>query len=172
MATEGPAARRACVVMLGGRAVAVDVASTREVVLLDVTTRVPRAPAAVVGMMNLRGRVLPVLEIRPLLGLPLRAAAGRPRALVLADGDHRAAVLIERVLGLTMFEAVVPLPASEPLGALALGEVTDETGERVTMLDADAVLRAVRRAWHPLVQPSPAVPSAPEPSAPARPQGI
>src|SRR5437762_820849 len=107
-AAERAQARRACVVMLGGRPFAVDVGETREVVVLDVTTPVPGAPAALVGVMNLRGSVLPVIEARPLLGLPVRAAVGRPRALVLAEAGHRAAVLIERVLGLTAFDAVLP----------------------------------------------------------------
>jgi chemotaxis signal transduction protein len=154
---EQPAARRACVVMLGGRPFAVDVTDAREVVLLDVTTPVPGAPAALVGLMNLRGSVLPVLEARPLLGLPVRAAVGRPRALVLADADRRAGILIERVLGLTGFHDVQARAASEP-GALVVGELVDEAGERAAVLDARAVLSAARRAWDPVADSSRAVP--------------
>jgi len=147
---ERPAARRACVVMLGGRPFAVDVTQAREVVVLDVTTPVPGAPATLVGVMNLRGSVLPVVEARPLLGLPVRAAAGRPRALVLAEADQRAAILIERVLGLSAFDTVkAPADGVAP-GALAVGELVDEAGERATMLDAGALLQAVRRAWDPI----------------------
>ena len=144
--TERPATRRACVVMLGGRAFAVDVTDAREVVIVDATTPVPGAPASVVGVMNLRGSVLPIVEARTLLGLPVRAATGRPRALVLADGGHRAAILIERVLGLTAFDAV-RAPAGPGPDALTLGELVDEAGERATVLDARALLAAVRRAW-------------------------
>jgi len=158
-----PPARRACVVMLGGHPFAVDVTEAREVVVLDVTTAVPGAPSALVGVMNLRGSVLPVVEARPLLGLPVRAAVGRARALVLADGAHRAAVLIERVLGLTAFDQVQPPAAGEAPGALALGELVDEAGERATVLDARALLSAVRRGWDP--DDSHAVPSDPRPAA-------
>jgi len=158
-----PPARRACVVMLGGRPVAVDVTDAREVVVLDVITPVPGAPSALVGVMNLRGSVLPVVEARPLLGLPVRAPVGRPRAVVLADGAHRAAVLIERVLGLTAFDQVQPPADGEAPGALALGELVDEAGERATVLDARALLSAVRRGWDP--DDSHAVPSDPRPVA-------
>jgi len=147
VAAERAPGRRACVVMLGGRPFAVDVGETREVVVLDVTTPVPGAPAALVGVMNLRGSVLPVIEARPLLGLPVRAAVGRPRALVLADAGQRAAVLIERVLGLTAFDSVIPPAAGVTPGALAVGELVDDAGERATVLDAGALLRAVRRDW-------------------------
>jgi purine-binding chemotaxis protein CheW len=45
--------------------------SVREVVVPPGRfTRVPRAPAAISGVMNLRGRVVTVVEMRQLLGLP------------------------------------------------------------------------------------------------------
>jgi purine-binding chemotaxis protein CheW len=140
---EALPAGRACVVMLGGRRFAVDVADAREVVMLDATTPVPGAPAVVVGVMNLRGNVLPVVEARPLLGLPVRAATDR--ALVLADGEQRAAVLVEAVLGLTTFDVA----STEAGGGLTAGEVNADTGGRATLLDARAVLAALRRTWEP-----------------------
>jgi purine-binding chemotaxis protein CheW len=132
------------VVRLGGRPFAVDVADAREVVVLDTTTPVPGAPAPVVGVMNLRGGVLPVVEARPLLGLPVRP--GAERALVLADGDRRAAVLIEQVLGLASLDTVRPLAEPDAAG-LAVGHLTSEAGDRATLLDARAVLAALRRSW-------------------------
>jgi purine-binding chemotaxis protein CheW len=141
---ESLPAGRACLVVLGGRRFAVDVADAREVVVLDATTPVPGAPAVVVGVMNLRGNVLPVVEARPLLGLPVRTATDR--ALVLADGEHRAAVLVEAVLGLTTLD-VAPLPAAD--GDLTAGEVIADSGGRATLLDARAVLAALRRTWEP-----------------------
>jgi purine-binding chemotaxis protein CheW len=144
---ERSPARRACVVRLGGRAFAVDVVDAREVVVLDAITPVPGAPAPLVGVMNLRGTALPVIEVRPLLGLLVRGAL---RALVVADGDRRAAMLIEAVLGLTGFDDVAPLAGNEGVpAALIRGRVTTESGETVTLLDGPALLAAARRAWHP-----------------------
>jgi len=144
---ERSPARRACVVGLGGRAFAVDVLDAREVVVLDAITPVPGAPAPLVGVMNLRGTALPVIEVRPLLGLPVRGAL---RALVVADGDRRAAMLIEAVLGLAGFDDVAPLAGNEGVSAtLVRGRVTTESGETVTLLDGPALLAAARRAWDP-----------------------
>jgi len=145
-ASEAPPTARACVVVLGGRQFAVDVTDAREVVVLDATTPVPGAPAAVVGVMNLRGNVLPVVEARPLLGLSVRATTDR--ALVLADGERRAAVLIEAVLGLTTLDSVRP-PADDTPGSLTVGELSVDSGGQATLLDARAVLAALRRAWEP-----------------------
>jgi chemotaxis signal transduction protein len=148
VAAEQAPARRACVVILGGRPFAVEVVDAREVVELEAMTPVPGAPAAVAGVMNLRGSVLAVLEARPLLGLPLRIPVGRPRALVVADGEHRAGVLIERVVGLAAFDDVQPLVSRAP-GGLVVGHLVDEAGDRVSVLDARALLATVRSAWSP-----------------------
>jgi chemotaxis signal transduction protein len=139
---EAPPAGRACVVLLGGHPFAVDVTDAREVVVLDTTTPVPGAPAAVIGVMNLRGNVLPVVEARPLLGLPAHTRSDR--ALVLADGPRRAAVVIEGVVGLTALEGAPPRAAD---GELTVGELTVDTGGCATLLDARALLAAIRRAW-------------------------
>ena len=141
---EAPPAARACVVMLGGCPFAVDVTDAREVVVLAATTAVPGAPPAVLGVMNLRGNVLPVVEARPLLGLPVHARVDR--ALVVADGDRRAAVVIEGVLGLTALEDV-QLPPGE--SDLAAGELTVGSARQATLLDARALLGAMRREWNP-----------------------
>ena len=66
----GVAGIRACVFVLADRVFAVEVSHAREVGVLDDYTVVPRAPAHVLGVTNLRGRVLPIVDIRPLLGLP------------------------------------------------------------------------------------------------------
>lgn len=145
---EQTPARRACVVQVGGRPFAVDVADAREVVVLDATTPVPGAPASVLGVMNLRGNVLPVVEARPLLGLPVAAASGRGHALVLAVGEWRAAIPIDRVLGLTAFETAGPPTGRGDHGGLAAGELTPESGGPATLLDARAVLAALRRPWN------------------------
>jgi purine-binding chemotaxis protein CheW len=145
LAPDAALVGRACVVLLGGRPFAVDVTDAREVVVLETTTPVPGAPAAVIGVMNLRGNVLPVVEARPLLGLPVGTRSDR--ALVLADGERRAAVVIEGVLGLTVLDGVQPAPAAA--GDLAMGELASDTGGRATLLDARAMLATIRRAWDP-----------------------
>jgi purine-binding chemotaxis protein CheW len=141
-AAEAPPARRACVVLLGGRPFAVDVTDAQEVVVLRTTTPVPGAPPTVLGVMNLRGSIMPIVEARPLLGLPMHTRSDR--ALVLADGDRRAAVVIEGVLGLAALDTV---ESAADAGALTLGAVALETGGRATLLDARGTLAAVRRAW-------------------------
>lgn len=58
---------------LGGEEFALPVSEVREVVPFSDATRVPRAAPEVVGLMNVRGRVVPVLDLARLLALPAKS---------------------------------------------------------------------------------------------------
>jgi chemotaxis signal transduction protein len=137
-------ARRACLFMLGDRAYAVDVRDAREVVTLDGYTPVPGAPATVVGVFNLRGTVLPLMEARPLLGHAAATPAPGTAAVVLAAGSWRAAIAIDRVLGLDWFDDVSLSPGQSPFAA---GTFAHGDGDTITLLDAGQLLAALRETW-------------------------
>jgi len=139
---------RACVVTLGGRPFAVDVREAREVVLLEPLTALPGAPAPLLGVANLRGSILGVVEARPLLGVPSRPVAAGSPALILAVGDLQAAMPIDRVVGLDWFETPRPLEANDarPGAAFAAGLVP-HADDFATLLDAGRLLDALRAPW-------------------------
>jgi purine-binding chemotaxis protein CheW len=145
---DAPPARRACLFALAGARFAVDVRSAREVVLFDEITAVPRAPRHVVGVANLRGTVMPIVDVRRLLGLP-ESRLGRPlRTLVVRDGVVQAALVVDTVLGLEPFEDV--LPADSPTAAgtrgprpLMAGWI-EWAGDTLALLDVPKILAALR----------------------------
>ena len=56
---------------VGGVTLAVDVARVREVARCPVMTKLPRAPSLIEGVIDLRGRVIPVIDLgRALQGAP------------------------------------------------------------------------------------------------------
>lgn len=135
---------RACLFVLAGEGFAVEVGCAREVVVLEDVTIVPRGPANLVGVTNLRGYVLPILDIRPLLGLPTRRVAAGTRVLVIEACSVRVAIAVDGVLGLRTFEETVPFEESAPrrYGELGVGLLRQEDG-LVTLLDAAKVLQAL-----------------------------
>jgi purine-binding chemotaxis protein CheW len=144
---DAPPARRACLFALAGRRFAVDVRSAREVVLFEEITAVPRAPRHVVGVANLRGTVMPIVDVRELLGLPEARPAGSPRTLVICDGAVQAAVVVDTVLGLEPFEDVVPTDSPTVAGMwgprpLMVGWI-QWAGETLALLDVPKILAAL-----------------------------
>jgi chemotaxis signal transduction protein len=88
------------VVELAGRHYGAPLGAVREVFTLGPLTPVPTAPAAVAGVANLRGQVIPVLDLMRLLDLGLhRLRLGDPVVLVEVEGT-RVGLLVDRVVGL------------------------------------------------------------------------
>lgn len=68
---------------LGDEKFAITVDSVQEVVELELVTKVPNAPPYMLGIINLRGRVLPLLDLRMKLGLPKAEITKKSRIMVL-----------------------------------------------------------------------------------------
>lgn len=144
---DAPPARRACVFTLAGTRFAVDVRSAREVVLFDEITAVPLAPRHVVGVANLRGTVMPIVDARGLLGLPESRLGRSLRTLVVRDGAIQAALVVDAVLGLEPLEDVVTTDGSTAAGmrgprALLAGWLRSN-GETLALLDVPKILAAL-----------------------------
>ncbi len=75
---------KALLLPLGRDWYALQLEAVREVVPAPRLTRVPRVPPAVLGVFNLRGEVVPVLDTAALLGLP---ALERIAFAVIAECD-------------------------------------------------------------------------------------
>jgi purine-binding chemotaxis protein CheW len=120
---------RACVFALSERLFAIDLGRVRGVRQFDEHTKVPRAPAHLIGVINVHGSIVPLLDSRVLLGLPTQGS-GRPTlAVVLAWESMQVAITVDHVLGLQVLDAnacpgagVELLDVSEIVRSLAPGE--------------------------------------------------
>ncbi|MEO8561278.1 MAG: chemotaxis protein CheW, partial [bacterium] len=59
-------------VRLGGATIGLPAAAVREIVRAVAITPLPGAPDIVEGAVNVRGRLVPVIDVRRLLGFPAR----------------------------------------------------------------------------------------------------
>jgi chemotaxis signal transduction protein len=87
------AARDAVVVDVGGRKLAVPTAHAREVAAAGWVTPVPLSRAPIAGVTQLRGQILPVLDVVE----PPRAVQPEDPLLVLEYGAMRAALVFARL---------------------------------------------------------------------------
>ncbi|HLZ31702.1 MAG TPA: chemotaxis protein CheW [Chloroflexota bacterium] len=83
-------------IRLGDRHYGLPIGAVERVLPMAHVSRLPDAGAAFLGMLNLRGQVLPVLDPRPLLGLPDVAPAAEHR-LVLLTSTTRFLIWVDTV---------------------------------------------------------------------------
>ena len=85
-----------CVFQVGGREYALDIMRIEEILPVQQVTPVPRAPPFVEGVINLRGAILPVIDLRLRLGTN-PSARTKPKLLVCFLGRRRLALRVEGV---------------------------------------------------------------------------
>jgi len=81
----------------GGQVFATDLAAMREVLSGKLATPVPQAPAALVGVVDLSGDVLPVVQLSALLGLRARPYTPANPILVLIANNTKIGIAVDRV---------------------------------------------------------------------------
>lgn len=136
--------------VLAGEEYALDILRVREIIAYDTLTRVPGMPECVRGMINLRGRVVPVVDLALRFGLPASAITPRTSIVMVelpaADGELVVGVITDAVSEVLDLDAerVQPTPSfgtsvgGEFLNGLA--ERTDGSSKFVMLLNIDRAL--------------------------------
>lgn len=82
---------------LGTQEFGIDIISVREIRCWTPTTPLPRAPMYVRGVINLRGAVLPVIDLAQLLGLAVSEPSPSQVIIVVQIGGRIAGLLVDAV---------------------------------------------------------------------------
>jgi twitching motility protein PilI len=90
-----------------------------EVITLPRITSVPRVREWLLGIANVRGRLVPIVDLHLFFGMPQTQPIGRWRVLVVEAGDLVAGLVVEQLLGMQYFGE----RAGEPVAPDALGEL-------------------------------------------------
>lgn len=127
---------------LGGERYAVETKHVREVVRLAHCTPMPGTPSYLLGVINLRGEILAVVDLRELLGLARETPTDRSWVVVLGADRAEFGVVVDEV------GELVPLRRGEVLEPAEAGVGSDlflgVTGSALGVLDGTALLRDPR----------------------------
>lgn len=86
----------------------VEVYQVQEIGLLENISRVPNAPPYVKGVMNLRGKIITIIDIKEKLGFqPIKVVDHSTRILIVGVGSMLAGLLVDEV------DEVMRIPASQ-----------------------------------------------------------
>lgn len=141
------ARERFVVIRLGAEAYGLPIGAVDEVARLPRTlSRLPKAPAYVRGVMNLRGRVIPVIDQRQRFaaaGDAAPAAATDGRVVMITIGGQQVGVAVDAVTQILEVEAsaLLPAPALTEGGAVFDRAIPlDRDGEVILLIDPAALL--------------------------------
>lgn len=116
--------------------------SVREIIVLGEVTRLPHMPDYVEGIVNLRGRIVPVINLRRKLGLPDDSTKGTGRTIVTELGDLEAGLVVDDVVGVMRIDStmVQPAPHMTSVNRAVLGGIARVQERLVILLDPEVVL--------------------------------
>jgi purine-binding chemotaxis protein CheW len=82
---------------LAGELYGVEISKIQEIIRMQPITSVPNGPAFVVGLTNLRGRVIPVMDLRARFSLAVSEPTRRSRIVVVEMGEHTVGLIVDAV---------------------------------------------------------------------------
>ena len=128
---------------IGNEEYGLEILKVREVIMMMDITHVPRTPVFIKGVVNLRGRIIPVMDLRAKFGMPQAEGSAERCIVVAALGGLEMGLIVDSVSEVLDISA----DAVEETPSFGAGVATDfilgigKAGDKVTiLLDLDKVL--------------------------------
>jgi purine-binding chemotaxis protein CheW len=90
-------ASQVIVFRLGADEYGVDIAAVEEIIRVPSIAKVPKAPSYVEGVINLRGRVVPVIDLCKRLDLAPREVTSQSRIVIVDLGEQAVGMIVDDV---------------------------------------------------------------------------
>jgi len=112
----------------------------REVYPLEQLTPLPCTPAFVLGIVNLRGEILSVINIKKFFDLPEKGLTDLNKVIVLESEDRVFGILADAINGVRRILRSDIQPSLPTLTGIRQDYLQGVTAERVVVLDAEKLL--------------------------------
>jgi purine-binding chemotaxis protein CheW len=119
---------------------AIEMGWVREVLALRDLTRLPGTPAFVLGIINLRGRIISVLDIKRFFELPEQGLSDLNKVIVLGDGTMEFGVLADLIQGVGFIDIADLQPPLPTLTGIRGKYLLGITRQRKVVLDGRKLL--------------------------------
>jgi purine-binding chemotaxis protein CheW len=135
--------------MIGEEEFGVDILYVQEINRMILITKVPNAPSFVDGVVNLRGRVIPVIDLRTRLGMERKPHDKNTRIIVVEVGGKTVGFIVDAVKEvLRIPKNITEAPPELVSGVdsefiMAVGKLEDRL---ITLIDLEKVLSKSEKA--------------------------
>ena len=164
---------------LGGEGYALEVMRVQEVLDVKRLTQVPGGPRSLRGVLNLRGKVVPVYDLRVPFDLPIENVSGKAPSVLMVESNlgndvHVTGLLVDRVSDVLEF-APEDIQRSPQLGLgkatpFVRGLIRHQEGF-LLVLDVDQVFNALGSLNQGIISHSNGLPNLLPPQMPPPPSG-
>jgi purine-binding chemotaxis protein CheW len=142
---------------LGSEEYGVDIAQVQEINRMVTITHVPRAPKFMEGVINLRGQLIPIIDLRTRFGMQRSERTKNTRIVVTEIGNKRIGMVVDSVSEVLR----IPVEQIEDAPDLVAGVDTEyirgvgKMGDRlIIMLDLGRVISGSEKAELQKLQPA------------------
>lgn len=144
--TAAPAQQKYLIFFLGTEEFGVEIGAIDEIIAMLPATRVPLAPACIRGVVNLRGKVITLIDLRSLLNAPPPDQPERCIIVATANGTTMG-IVVDRVSEVAMIarDDIEPMPAFGHDAAILAG-VSKHQGHVRLLINIQHVIAAGSQA--------------------------
>ncbi len=129
---------------LGDEVFAIDIFQVQEIIRMIEITKIPNTPDFVEGVINLRGKVIPVVDLRKRFHLPVKEENPQERIIVAKVNNKPVGMIVDEVSEVLRFskETVESAPAllSKDIDSQAIAGVAKTNDRLLILLDLDNFL--------------------------------
>ncbi|AOP33647.1 chemotaxis protein CheW [Leptospira tipperaryensis] len=99
---------------LGDEEYAIPISLVDEIIKIDNLIRIPKAKAYFAGIMDIRGKVVKMVDLAVKLTVPREGDLSYDRAIVVKVGGHSVGIIVDKVSNVVLFppESINPPPPS------------------------------------------------------------
>jgi purine-binding chemotaxis protein CheW len=126
--------------MLAYERYAVESRYVREVSYLESLTPLPCTPAFVLGIVNLRGEIIPVIDLKKFFDLPEKGLTDLDKIIVLQSGKILFGILADTIVSVRRILLTCLHPSLPTLTGVRKNYLKGVTRERLVVLDAEKLL--------------------------------
>ncbi len=127
---------------IGTEKYAIKIHEIEEIIRMQEVTKIPHVQAHIKGVINLRGRIIPIVSLRHRFGLIEEEYTKDTRIVVVKFEDEMIGIVVDSVSQVTTFSEIQPPPETfgDVKGSFFSG-IGHEDEELVSILNLDKVLQ-------------------------------